>query len=197
VFDIAPEKLQPPLPVYAGGRRDFEGAYSWLATVTPELDATATVRDTYLLSIVIFNRRDATYAMNLVSTVTPANELVVSVAAFHSSGYGGGDVTLQSATKDELDLKPGNWVLLMGNLTTSVSGLSNIGVFRWYQVAAADLSPADDDSDGLYEMDVTLQGSDWPLALTTANTTQVGLFANVVGVYEKSIRLQHSGLWAP
>ena len=202
LFDISADKSLPPspqgwtqTPQVLSGRRVYEGLFSWMATVTPKLDATGDVRDTYLLSIIVMHRRDP------LMTMDTSNERVVNVQQFHNSGYGGGDVTLRAATVDELDLHFGDWLMLMGT-QTAPSGLTSIPVFRWYQVVGVDTSPNDISGNGtLFEIDVTLAGSDWPTPSLTAQTgaggptaTQAALFKNIVAVYERSIRLQPASI---
>lgn len=199
VFDI-PEDNSPPVPLYsAGSRREFLGAYTWLATLTPELDATLAPRNTYLLSIVVCHKRDSSYALNAT------NERVVQVSAFHNSGYGGGDVTLRAPTVADLDIHEGNWLLLMGTLPTqqNQTALNPIDVFRWYQVVGADVVPVDISGNGtVFELDVTLLGADWPAMLIVPSgpgqptPTQAAIVQGVVGVYEKSLRRQDSSLWS-
>lgn len=205
VFEPPVDKTAPPTQTFFGGaKRSVEGTFSWLVTLAPELDATNSVRDTYLLSLVVFHRRDL--------TLGNANERVVTVQSFSNGGLGGGDATLRTligvtgVTADELDVKSGDWLMLMGNLTTPMgAGLSPIlPVFRWYKIVESEGAARDVSGNGTqFELDVTLQGSDWPAALTVpvgANQptrTQAALFRNVVGVYERSTRLQPTSLWTP
>jgi hypothetical protein len=134
------------------------------------------------------------------------NERVVNVAAFHNGGLGGGDVTLGASTAEELDLRPGQWLMLMatpGQMIPRSAPCPNfpgVSLFRWYRVVDTEDEPRDETANGSvypWERDVVLQGPDWPLAyfasLTSPNQrpTRVAVVSNVVAVYERSIQLEN------
>lgn len=186
-MDIPEDKSLPPEQQYpTSTRREFNGHFSWIATFAPTLDASDSPRDTYSLSIVVLHRRDLSMAMDGV------NERVVGVSSFASGGFSGGDVTLTGDTAEELELRTGNWVMLMGSLPTASSG-SVMGVFRWYRVIETEKEPRDVSGSGkawLFERDVTLQGADWPTALASSSgSTQAMIMQNVVAVYERTVEV--------
>lgn len=99
------------------------GRMSWMATLAPheKIDANG---DEYVLSVVVFHNRDASFLMG--ATSESDNERVAQIPitgsynGFISGGVGGGDVALmprnasltQAAAELELDVKAGDWVLL-------------------------------------------------------------------------------------
>lgn len=195
VYDVPPDVTLPPVQQYSiwldpnnnnnpvEMKRQSEGRFSWMATLVPRIDASQDSKDLYILSIVVFHRRDASYAMNAT------NERVVSVRDFTGAGFAGGDVVLQSSTIESLDVKAGDWLMLMGNLTTVTP------FFRWYRVLDASSEAEENTSTNLYEREVALQGSDWPTNLAGGGVAQAALISNVVAVYERTIRLESTSLW--
>ncbi len=241
-FDLPTDETLPPVQIF-GDKRESDGTLSWMATVSPKIDNNGVFKDTYMLSIVIFNRRDVaslgrgqtmfedlnadgiadvgeepTYNERLTWIIGPSAN-PDATPQFHGDGYGGGDVTLEATTADELELKSGDWVMLMQNLR-STSPYSPM--FRWYRVAETDgpywdgtqflegrpidrAIAGNADRPGNYERDATLIGADWPW-LSTADRLRDGsggqvpvtyatLVTGVVAVYEKTIRLETSSLW--
>jgi hypothetical protein len=70
-----------------------------------------------------------------------------------------------------------------------LSGYRNSApTYRWYRVV--DVSEVA--GSGPFTRDVTLFGPDWHIA---AASTEATLLNNIVAVYEKTIRLETSGLW--
>ncbi len=250
-FELPDDKTLPPVQVF-GGKRKSAGTLSWMATVTPKFDPNEGFKDAYTLSIVIFNRRDVsgvgrnqtmfvdvnadgvvdsgdvpTYNERLAWIVAPSSRVGNPDAAnqFHGDGYGGGDITLEAATPEELDLRSGDWIMLMQNLHvhSTREGTPYTPLFRWYRVAETDKPywdgtqylegrPIDrtiagnSSRPGNYERDVTLIGSDWPVEFSNGNpvsadrigaipVTYATLVTGVVAVYEKTIRLETSSLW--
>ena len=99
-------------------RRDFDGEFTWLATITPrKLDpnqALPTVSNNYTLSIVVFDRRLVPRPLNS-NTISLVGEATVLVdAATMGSGIGGGDMNLRSDNSDLLDnlVRPNQWIML-------------------------------------------------------------------------------------
>ncbi len=154
-------------------KRQWEGKFSWLATLVPKPGSSS---DTYLLSIVVFHRRD----YFVVDAERP-----VTVSSFNSNGYNGGDVVLRANSEDDLKMKEGEWLMLAG---------ANAGVwhFRWYRIQTADAGPVDAGG-GIYDRDLTLFGQDWPVTLLSVH--KAVWIPGVVAVYEKTIRLETSSLW--
>jgi hypothetical protein len=236
-FELPPDRNAPPDQIFGANnaRRQYEGTMSWMATLVPRLDITDPSEpfvdgngngrwdstesytdsdgngqfdkgtepgDLYQLSIVVFDRRDSSMEMNA------QNERVVNVALFHNNGLGGGDVTLGASTAEELELKPGQWLMLMATPHPMIANASTtlnfpgVSLFRWYRVIDAEDEPRDvTGSVYPWERDVVLQGPDWPVAYFASLTspaqrpTRVAVVSNVVAVYERTIRLEKSGLW--
>ena len=214
VFDLPTDPTVPPLQNFSdlGTRRQAMGRFSWLATLTPKQhrevawnDATTDYGDSFILSIVVFHDRDM--SMNVEDldtnweTYGPANERVLDVALFDSIGLAGGEVVLETRANrpvQDLDIRPGNWVMLSTRIPSSPE---NLHFFRWYRVVAADAG-VDGTEPGPWQRNVSLHGSDWDLfvdlvdAFPDANLrTQATVLSNVVAVYEKTVRLEHSSLW--
>lgn len=189
------------------GMRQFQGQLSWMATLAPTLrqvDSSAAGRehDTYTLSIVIINQRNPTFPLQIPSTDTsfakePSTERLVEV-----DFLGGSEVRLRlrDATRPRADLvlRDGDWLMLSAP-TFSQHFLPNgalsvltprIPSFRWYRVLSTDA-----EVDNLtVDRHATLQGADW-LPAAQGMRTQATLVSGVVGVFEKTIRLETTSLW--
>ncbi|MCA9122873.1 MAG: prepilin-type N-terminal cleavage/methylation domain-containing protein [Planctomycetaceae bacterium] len=192
VFDLPLDRTQPPTQVFGAGtaRRQYEGTISWMATVAPVYSSAD--RDLYTLSVVVFHNRAVT---------DTAAERVVDVRDFLANGLSGGDITLQGASPDDLELQAGNWIMLMDFIS------SGVPFFRWYRVVATEESARI--SGASWQREVTLHGADWPSSLVQSTTTfwgttpppagyvptRAAIVGNVVAVYEKTIRLETGNLW--
>jgi len=186
VFNLPKDRTMPPQQKFSFDdsssavtterlKRQWEGKFSWLATLVPKPGYSS---DTYLLSIVVFHRRDSVVDGERPSTVT-----------FNSNGFNGGDVVLHvdDDHEDDLKMKEGEWLMLAGaNLTTGARH------FRWYRIQSADAGPVAGSSGG-YDRDLTLFGQDWPQPplLTVHKAVWI---PGVVAVYEKTFRLETSSL---
>jgi len=161
---------------------DPEGAYSWMATVMPDLSESGLgpLHRRYVVSTVVFYNRDLTLQRELSCAVIPSGVPGVQP--------GGGDFTLSvplatdEATRTKLmELKQGDWILLRG----MKPGPPVVYAFKWYRVAAlGEFVP----SSPLYPAGsrlVTLAGPDWD----TSFTTEAGLFDRVVGVYTQTVEV--------
>lgn len=204
VFDLPKDALLSPVQKYSVWqdpstgtvypmKRQTEGRFSWMATLVPRIDANQQFTDLYTLSIVVFHRRDSSYDMNF------ANERVVNVRDFTGVGFAGGEVVLDGANADEVEVKSGDWLLIMGNLA------ANTPFFRWYRVIDSPSDAEENTTTGRWEREVTLQGSDWPSTISPGTVTspppaygtaRAALIRHVVGVYERTIRLEKSSLWS-
>jgi len=190
VFDIPEEKDTPPIQNFGSSRanRMYNGSTSWLATLSPNLEVTNQLHDAYVLSIVVFDNRNVTMPMD------SETERLISVNWLTSSGLGGGDLVLESATLNDLvGIQSGKWIMLMGNVPTRVKLMPR---FRWYRVVMADSEPVSIVSPGpppttLYRLNATVQGPDWNTSMATTGVFMPG----VVAVYERSVRLESSSLW--
>jgi len=212
-FDLPKDKLMPPVQQFgmpAGSplkiKRQAERTVSWMASVTPKIDlsSSAAFKNQYLLSVVVFNRRDPTFQIyedfngnNKYDLGESHNERLVEVNQFYGSGLGGGEVELDSAALTDLDAQPNDWLVLMGSYTI---GGTAVPIFRWYRVVEAEeeLRTGTKYGKPYFFRDVTLQGADWPTVnpLTGgAFTTYATIVSNVFAVYEKTIRLETSGMF--
>lgn len=208
LFKLQEDRTLLPEQVFdsALAKRQFEGKFSWLATVVPVYasfrDEVNLLPDRYVLSIVVFHRRDLSLTDQGGALSEPDNERLVLVSQFHSEGYGGGDVQLQTHPNrpvSDLEVKDGQWAMLsaMVNISASATPIV-VPVFRWYRVMATDGI----EGTGPFTRNVTLQGLDWndvfglsQLTPNRATPTQVTLLNGVVAVYEKTIHLETSSLW--
>jgi len=185
VFNVPEEDLVPPVQDFGSGAvRSYEGSMSWMATLAPTLDTTNEFRDSYRLSIVIFQGRDREMAMDGVT------ERLLAVDTSPGSGLSGGDVILRTKTDepdDLLGIQDGQWLMLLGKR-------SGLPLYRWYRVIHADGEPIRDTSTNpnTFILDVTLDGADWPVGIPT----EALYMPNVVAVHERTIRLESSSLWA-
>lgn len=215
VFSLGTDRTAAPQQKFdsTSGKRQFEGKFSWMATLTPvftalETDPPSAIKrdvapERYVLSIVVLHRRDLALTSGGGSASEPDNERLVRVSSFASEGYGGGDVELATHVgRPECDLtcRVGQWVMLSAMVNIAPS--TPTPVFRWYRVMAVDeiqqASPT-----GPYTRNVTLQGFDWDnilrlqmLASPQATMTQATLLNGVVAVYEKTIELETSSMWS-
>jgi hypothetical protein len=163
---------------------DPEGAYSWLATVSPSPDPTQCT-----VSVVVFWNR----------SLTLDRELACAVEGF---ALGSGDVVLyvpvsgvppgydSAGVRDKLmALKQGDWVLFRGVKLPPVVP-APVYAFKWYRVAAlgdftaVGTTPATGTPCNGYRL-ATLAGPDWDISFTP----EVGLFDNVVGVYTETVQV--------
>jgi hypothetical protein len=167
---------------------------SWMATLTPNRDRmNVAVRrleptDQYLLSIVIFNNRFINY-INV--NAAPEKERLLNIT-FLNRGFGGGEVRFSHTNPAALELKHGDWVMLSAD--------SEIGAcFRWYRISyIEDETRTIINSSGTgHYRDATLQGPDWnrPEWHNGTDATHVTFIPGVVGVFEKTIRLESTSLY--
>lgn len=172
------DETLPPLQAYSetnaikkrlAGRR-----LSWMATLVPQNLALADTgaTDTYLLSIVVFYKRN-------VADPIDEQEGVFEVSNSFGGGYGGGDIEIASG---DTGLKRNHWVML------AQAGPQG-GRFLWYRVVSVDLDDTTDPANPVTY--ATLEGRDW----NDAPATQCVVVKNVVAVFEKSIRLETSSIW--
>jgi hypothetical protein len=178
--------------------RNNEGMMSWMATLVPKYElyapgAAIEDSDIYVLSIVVFHQRPA--------DMDPDNERVVSVETPTDLGPGGGEALLywpptpvadttanSDLARQQLKLRANDWIMLSGNASTS--GGATRPMFKWYRVTGVDSEPeyhAATTGSGHYEIQVSLSGQDWDPTLTSQQATIV---EGVVGVYEKTVRLE-------
>ncbi len=183
---LAPTQEFEDLPSVVGtrARRLTDGHMSWMATVVPKLERyTATFNENYVLSIVVFYDRPTSFGYDEgAATFSLADERTVNVG-FTGGGVGGGEVLLTAATEAALNLRPNDWLMLSGRVSNAQSTL--VPTFKWYRVSDTEAEVTYNGTN--YERYVTLAGSDWD---TTATNPRAVVVEGVVGVYEKTIRLE-------
>ena len=180
--------------------------FSWMVTITPHRSfmvnrtngtppdpgtpAGGNSPDQYLISIVVFHNR----VLNQNITTLEDQERLLGVT-LRGSGFGGGEVTLHSNNPAALDLKHGDWIML--------SALSSVGPqFRWYKITYIDDEVQQLTANDFYRA-ATIQGPDWNRAewLPTAGAsspqypTRATFVPHVVGVFEKTIRIETTSLY--
>ena len=138
---------------------DYQGMYSWMVTVVPQVPGVPSVSQSYLVSAVIFRNR------NLLWPVDPAADMPgerVAIANF----LGGADLRLSVpnsavGTRDPdeyLRIPEGQYLLLAGRVLVNVNPPQFQNVFLWYRViAASELSQ----NGSFYQRDLTVAGPDW------------------------------------
>jgi type II secretory pathway pseudopilin PulG len=193
-------------------RRQAARSMSWLATVVPKIDRySARATDTYVLSLVVFNQRPSNLGLNPATGLLHVDpigepstdfpdlaERVVNVADMPGIGVTGGEVLLTSRlatsqiqAEEELRLRPNDWIMLSGVMSTT-SG--NVFRFQWYRVSDTEAEVTYDTTATNWQRYVTLVGRDWDVVGMPAPTNvQAVICQGVIGVYEKTIKLE-SGL---
>lgn len=177
-------------------KRFANGHYSWMATMVPQHHIDS---DLYRLSIVVFHKRQIVNPeVNQIDS-----EHTVDVTQLYSGGIAGGDMWVTAIDDREfgrddqhlVDLRAGDWVLLSGlKVMFDQNSASNpnipVRTYRWYRVTAVDdpeLVPNNAaTSTGPAQREITLQGQDWDI---NAANTQMILVRDVVGVYERMVRI--------
>ena len=146
---------QRPALLEADGVIQWNGDYSWFATVTPEATFEAggfheTERNrNYRLSVVVVHGRQPWTA----DAVLPPERTVT--AQMLSVGLGGGEVRLSvniDRLPESLSLRKGRWLMLSG---VDNSSSTPRDAFRWYRVVTAtDAYQTTEDVDGDGNVDV-------------------------------------------
>lgn len=205
------------------GRRQEEGRLTWFATLVPKIDrfqspidaaGTARLGEEYVLSIAVCRNRASGEALHVNDPAAPEhpwNEWTAKILGgtasnlagdFHSSGIGGGDVTITTndpatdATfnKEEyLGLKSGQWVMLGRTIPGRAGSIQH---YQWYRVSDAAETVA---NGARWSQDVSLVGGDWPADLINTlpppqwdfilEECDVIIMPSVVHVYERTVRI--------
>ncbi|EAQ80000.1 type IV pilus modification PilV family protein [Blastopirellula marina] len=193
-------------------RRQSQGTYSWAIMLVPEFasvpvnttsggltppfsaatDASQLPTDQYTMSTIIFQNRQGDIPGS-ADIATSLNERVLGVdgASFISGGGASGEVEV-SGTEAELDMRTGDWICLSTRITRTVSGDSYYwgDVFKWYRIIAMD----EIDASGTPFRRLTISGPDWN---ATDPPTQAIYVEDVIGVYERKVRLETGSPWTP
>jgi hypothetical protein len=168
-------------------RRQYYGGFSWFATLVQESNNSNS--DQYVLSVVVLEDRD----LSAMEVVVPATFL---------GGLGGGELRLidedtnlngvldanedtnGNGQLDSIDLGTGDWLMLTAAATAAAPNR-----FRWYRVMN---SMKDVDSNSNPIQFVTLEGADIDSNFVPVSAV---LVPGVVGVFERTIRLEDTSLW--
>ena len=203
------------LPTVSGSyaKRQTQGHYSWMATLVPKLDLYAGMAtDEYVLSIVMFHDRPGDLSLGPTNPNALLLERNLNVYFDGGDGSTGGEVIIYApfagtpnqasdeAAAQTLKLRANDWVLLAGN-----TGGSSPAHFQWFRVSSCDDEPTYEQAfssgsvnlPARYQVYATLVGRDWNINLrnprtTFAGTAQATIVEGVVGVYEKTVRLDTS-----
>lgn len=148
------------------------------------------------------------------------NERVLRVTDFFSSGgFSTGEVTLlqeggtlEQAEDQTLKVSNGDWICLARRLPAQRTGATNTryprgDMYQWYKVVMVDDVVAAS-STGPFTRRITINGPDWPVEDTDADTdtdantlpsvpTHAIIVDGVVGVYSKRVRLETQSPWSP
>ena len=125
------------------------------------------------------------------------SERVVEVV-ITGSGISGGEVMLKAPTAAQLTLRPSDWIMLSAN--------SSVGsIFRWYRVSytESEVKLVTDPSNGnplYYKRTAVLEGADWNRPewfpkQTLFYPTQATIMNDIIGVYQRPIRLENTSLY--
>jgi prepilin-type N-terminal cleavage/methylation domain-containing protein len=162
VFARPNDRTLPPEQVYGGGQRQYDGRYSWFATVQHDTGYA-------VLCIVIFRSRNI--AEIDAERLVEVDSLEVGSVTIRPRTTAGGTVRPLS----DLDCREGQWLMLVG-----IDPASGTVPHRWYRVLGAE----DIDAGTRY---LSVLGLDWGLP---AADTRAVLLGSVVAVYEKTIRFK-------
>jgi type II secretory pathway pseudopilin PulG len=195
LFDLPRDADSPPVAQWQRDNADnplarqFDDAYSWLATLVPvygdPASSAAMPRQQYILSIVVVHRRDFT-----VDGLAAEWSVQAVIAGADGRLIGGGDVRLSGPTDALKAIFPGTWLMLCGELRDANAQSGVRGIFRWYRVVTAEAY-----QEGMTERSVTLSGPDWHGSSAVGNL-RAAVLPGAVAVYEKTIRLEGPSLWS-
>ncbi|MFI4874227.1 MAG: hypothetical protein ACIALR_02780, partial [Blastopirellula sp. JB062] len=149
--------------------------------------------DTYMMSTIIFQNRagDIPLAADIGSSL---NERVIGVdgATFVSGGGAAGEVELQTSDDAELEMKTGDWICLVGRAERRIGSDDYYwgDLFKWYRIIAMD--EIYEPTSGDYRRRLTINGPDWN---SQSAPSEAIYMEDVVGVYERKVRLETGSPW--
>lgn len=175
-YVFSPNNLQTVKPYSTG-------AYSWMATLSPD-SLNRPASRTYTLSIVVFHQRQ----LNL-----PRQEIFYSVTGDLSGPAK--VVYLQESLQQTLPVqgdsserapRAGDWIAIVRLVPAGTTGVSEL---KWYRIVAADnVEQTAGNSNTIHEL--TLIGPDWIAAPTGPPGGVFAIYVkNVASVYDKTIEL--------
>lgn len=197
-------------------KRQGEGRLTWMAMLTPKFNRLThlSATDEFSLSVIIMENRPNTLSLGDVSSPEFLTEWFLNPvysagpSQFWSVGNlsgvlvaeQGGEVTVSAVSSDFLKpIKRNSWVMLSTKQRIALDAPGNgyygndydpCSQHRWYRVV--DVSEIDE-TVSPPQMNLSLLGPDWPLGMKSDGTvleTQITVMPSVIGVYEKTIRLE-------
>lgn len=172
-------------------KRDYEGNYTWLATITfaagdsNGANTTNGGNNTAMLSIAICNARRTT-----LPAAGSGQEEMLAVDQPTGSppppSIAGAEVTVTATDAQAEILRAGKWVILCRKLQTTTS--TDTSTFAWYRVTNAS------ESSTAGKTDLTLTGPNWIWGDST-RPTYLAAIGDVVAVYSRSIHLEGVSVW--
>lgn len=182
---------------------DYQGMYSWMVTVVPQVPGLGESQQKYLVSVVVFRNRNMLWRDDPTADI-PGER--VAIANF----LGGADLRLSvpatvvgSRDADEyLSVPEGRYILLAGRAQVSANPPQFQNVFMWYRViAASELASGGT----LYQREITVAGPDWNPGWCAQTDTdgdgialeaQAILCTNVYGVYTQVMGAEAFSRWS-
>ncbi|MCA9231274.1 MAG: hypothetical protein KDA57_11520 [Planctomycetales bacterium] len=181
-------------------RRQYQGDYSWLATIVPtsgealvglqpEVNANSYGELRYDISVVVFRRREI--------APTPTSERLVR-AEFSYQGelviYGSSAAEVDAAVDE---IFPGNWIAVAG-----VNQTTGDFLLKWYRILALDketVSEADANYEvaesGNFQMRYAmLEGPDWPV--NSQYNLRAIILPGAISVATQQMHMEHTSLWS-
>lgn len=179
---------------------DYQGMYSWMVTVVPDIPRGATIdQQKYIVSVVVFRNRvllppddptlDTPAERVAVANMLGGGDIRLSVPASTLQKPGGGSYD----AAEYLGVREGQYILLAGRqLVTPDNPDVFHKVFLWYRVIAT--GELYQPSDNRYYREFTLAGPDWNRDWCVQNDTdgdgtpleaQAILCSEVYGVYSQ------------
>ncbi len=182
---------------------DYQGMYSWMVTVVPQVPGVASADQKYMVSAVIFRNRNLLWRDD--STADMPGERT-AIANF----LGGGDLRLSVPTTvvggrdaDEyLGAPEGQYLLLAGRAQVSANPQRFQNIFLWYRVIATGELVS---KGTFYQREVTVAGPDWNPGWCAqvdndgdgiALEAQAILCTNVYGVYTEVMSAEALSRWS-
>jgi hypothetical protein len=209
MFELPADATLRPRVMMNGGvplptQSQSEGNYSWLVMVSPPgfPGGPSTV------SVVVFYKRDL--VVDTSNPTAPPSERFVYLDLINGGlgGSFGGDAQLRETTSANaqaadkvLKVRPHQWILVSGQLSTPVPGSSPavyLPVHKWYRVVSTSEMQS---TASPWIVDVTLSGPDWNASAfrdvdgTGGKTMFATICDGVVGVFEKTVQLDEPSLW--
>jgi len=178
--------------------RQFQGNYSWLATIVPTSTAALAGLQPadsgygqydYEVSVVVFRKRDITPSAESERLVD-ARLLVGGEIEMFIQGNNS-PANLDPAFQD---IRSGDWIAVMG-----VHPTTGVFLLKWYRMLALDRETSvNPNNTNEYLRRAMLAGPDWPFGGSTntvAANLKVALLPGAIGVVTKPMKMETDSLW--